>query len=137
MSNKDIRMLQRAADYSDTSDGEFKVGAFLTDKKGNIISKGVNSYTKTHPMQAEYAEKTGNEYRIYLHAEISALVRARKKPYAIYIARKFKNEEFALARPCPVCSLALREAGVKKIVYTTDEGSITIELHGEEHKLKI
>lgn len=137
MADRDVRILQKVADYSNSSDGEFKVAAFLTDKRGNVLSKGVNSYTKTHPTQAEYAGRTGNEYRIYLHAEIAALVKSKKKPYAIYIARKFKNDEFALARPCPVCSLALKEAGVKKIVYTTDEGSITIELHGEEHRLRI
>lgn len=137
MSTKDVRILQRVADYSNSSNGDFKVAAFLTDKQGNIISKGVNSYTKTHPMQAEYAEKSGHEEKIYLHAEIAALVKAKKKPYAIYIARKFKNEEFALAKPCPVCSLALKEAGVKKVVYTTDEGSITIELSGKEHILRI
>lgn len=137
MSSRDMRLLQRVADYSDSSDGEFKVAAFVTDKRGAVLSKGINSYSKTHPVQAEYAERVGQEDRIYLHAEISALVKAKKTPYAIYIARKYKNEEFALAKPCPVCSAALKEAGVKKIVYTTSEGTATIELHGEEHSLRI
>lgn len=137
MNTRDVKILQRTADYSNNSDGDFKVAAFITDKHGHVISKGVNSYTKTHPMQAEYAEKSGRDNKIYLHAEIAALVRAKKKPYAIYVARKFKNEEFALAKPCPVCRLALKEAGIKKIVYTTDEGTITIELSGKEHIIKI
>ena len=137
MSSRDIRLLQRVANYTHNSDGEHRVAAFVTDKRGNVISKGVNSYTKTHPMQAEFAEKVGQEDRIYLHAEISALVKSRKKPYAIYIARKFKNEEFALAKPCPVCAAALKEAGVKKIVYSNSNGTATIELHGREHRLRI
>lgn len=137
MSSRDIRLLQRAADYTYNADGEQKVAAFVTDKKGNVISKGVNSYTKTHPMQAEFAEKVGQDHRIYLHAEISALVKARKKPFAIYIARKFKNDEFALAKPCPVCAAALKEAGVKKIVYSNSNGAVTIELYDREHRLRI
>jgi len=30
----------------------------------------------------------------------------------------------ALAKPCPVCDLALREAGVKKVIYTSDSGLV-------------
>lgn len=95
-----------------------RVVAILTDKRGKILSIGINSYNRTHPKQAHYAKKSGNGERIFLHAEIAALVRCKEKADKIYIARTDAHGKEVLAKPCPLCSLALHEAGIKKIYYT-------------------
>lgn len=46
--------------------GKQQIIAFITNPRGSIVSKATNSYLKTHPMQAEYAEKVGKEDAIYL-----------------------------------------------------------------------
>ena len=66
---------------------KYRLVALITDKRGNIISTGHNSYEKSHPKQAHYAKKVGNIHKIFLHAEIAALLGCKKIPYAIYIIR--------------------------------------------------
>ena len=49
------------------------------DKKGNLLSEAMNSYKKTHPLQAYFAEKVGLPDKVFLHAEIAAILKAGKK----------------------------------------------------------
>jgi len=100
------------------------VSAVITDSCGKIISKASNSYNKTHPLQAKHACKTSKPDKIYLHAEIAALVKCHKMPHTLYVFRFLRDGNMALAKPCPVCDLALREAGVKKVIYTSDSGLV-------------
>lgn len=106
----------------DPGHNKHRISAIITDSAGKIISKAVNSYDKTHPLQAEYASKTERPDRIYLHAEIAALVKCRKMPHTLYVFRFLHDGQMGLAKPCPICQIALREAGVKKVVYTTESG---------------
>jgi len=96
--------------------------AIAVDSNGIIIAKGINSYSKTHPLQAGYAKKMGREDAIYLHAEIAALVKCRRDPYIMFVFRFNKKGKLSMAKPCPICNLAMKEAGIKKIVYTTNGG---------------
>ena len=41
---------------------KYSLCAIITDKKGSILSIGWNSYKKSHPKQAYYAEKAGSKY---------------------------------------------------------------------------
>ena len=96
------------------------ITATIYDKKGRKLSIAKNSYEKTHPIQARYARRVGEEYKQYLHAEIRAIIKALKKgvPYKIKIERYGKGGEPRDAMPCPICQLAIREAGIKFIEYT-------------------
>jgi len=97
----------------------YKVIAKIYDKSGNLLSYGVNSYVKTHPLQAHYAGIVGQPYRVYLHAEIQAIIRARGKAmHKIRIERYDAKGDEANACPCPVCQLAIKEAGIKIVEYT-------------------
>ena len=100
------------------STGRYSVCAIACDKAGNVLAVGFNSYEKTHPRQAKAAAKANQPGKIYLHAEIAALVKARGVVYSLSVARITKDGSGALAEPCPVCRLAMREAGVKLVEWT-------------------
>lgn len=89
------------------------------DKKGNLLSVGFNSYKKTHPLQALLAAKVGHPYKIYLHAEISAILRAGDKSiHAITVERYNADGLPVNATPCPICALAIKIFNVKKVSHT-------------------
>jgi len=94
--------------------------AIIKDKKGNVLSIGTNSYVKTHPYQAKCAKEAGLPEKIYLHAEIDAIIRCTEisKAHSIHIFRKGKSEKFLLAKPCPVCVNAINRTPIKKVFHT-------------------
>lgn len=94
--------------------------AVIYDRKGRVLSVGQNSYIKTHPLQAKYADKVGLPEKQFLHAEIHAIVRCKdlSKAYKIFISRWSKNGEPLLAKPCPVCQSAIEAAGIEIVEYT-------------------
>ena len=96
------------------------ITALIYDRKGRLLSMGKNSYIKTHPYQAKLAAQAGLNDKIYLHAEIDALIRCKNwnKAHKIIITRIGKNGQPALAKPCPVCELALKNAGIQEVVHT-------------------
>ena len=96
------------------------ITAILYDKKGRILSVGKNNYIKTHPLKAKSAHAVGEDHKIYLHAEIDALVKAKNwnKAYKLVITRFSKDGSPALAKPCKVCQHAIKLAGIKQIEHT-------------------
>jgi len=98
--------------------GRHALTAIIYDKKGRVLSIGKNSYTKTHPKMYRLGKITGNPDAIYLHAEIAALVKCRGVPYKIKIERFDKDGNPKLAKPCDICDLAIKEAGIKYVEYT-------------------
>lgn len=100
---------------------KYCITAIIRDKCGCIISKATNSYIKTHPIQAKYAKKVGKEEKVYLHAEILAILRAGKricKAYSIEVCRYDKSGNTKLAKPCPICMEFIKTTPIKKIFYT-------------------
>jgi deoxycytidylate deaminase len=96
------------------------ITALIKDKKGNVLSIGQNNYIKTHPYQAECAKKAGHPEKIYLHAEIDAIIKCKdiSKAHSIHIFRKGKSTEYLLAKPCPVCVTAISQTPIKKVYHT-------------------
>lgn len=84
-------------------------------KKDRVLSLGINKY-KTHP-------RSTHPYR-FLHAEMDAIISAKEdlKNSNAYIYRQTKDGKLGLARPCIHCLKALKEAGIKKIYFTTYTG---------------
>lgn len=94
--------------------------------KNRIISFGMNKY-KTHPLQ----KKFGGENKIYLHAEISAIINALKccdvsdlERSTLYVARvkrpsaKSRAWVSGLAKPCEGCAKCIAAFNIKKVVYS-------------------
>ncbi len=128
---KDIKFFKLAEQVSKNSDHhQYMIGAVIS-KKNRVISNGCNTLKKTHPLQALYAKLTNNPEAIYLHAEMSAIVRAKEvdlEGATIHIFRRGLGGELRNSRPCDSCMRALIKRGIKKIHYTTDRGYATEEL---------
>lgn len=92
------------------------------DKRGNLLSVGKNSYTKTHPLQKYFAIKVNHDKKQFLHAEIAAILKARGKSiYCITIERYSTDGSPLLAAPCPICMEAIRAFGIKEIRFTVSD----------------
>lgn len=102
---------------------KYHILAKCYDKKGKLLSAAFNSYTKTHPLMLHFARKVGHseQYckKIFLHAEISAILKARDKPiYRITIERYDAKGLPALAKPCPICQEAIKAFGIPVVEHT-------------------
>lgn len=99
--------------------------------KNDIISIGVNQL-KSHPFQKKFSK---SEHAIFMHAEISAIVKALKNysvdiisKSTLYVARvKYMdghNSIFVdgMAKPCEGCLKAIANLGIKQVCYSTEEG---------------
>ena len=96
------------------------VTATVYDKRGRILAVKDNDYQKTHPKQARLAQACGLHHKQYLHAEISAIIKAQKHgvPYKIKVERYDHRGRPALAKPCPICEMAIAESGIKFVEFT-------------------
>ena len=118
-------MMDLAISVARDSPSRKQVGAILL-QKNRVVSQGVNIETKTHPRQAKFARLAGLHEKIYLHAEMHALIKCKFVADTIVVVRLggHNHNELRNAKPCPVCSLALAAAGIQNIIYTTDDGFV-------------
>lgn len=101
-----------------------RIGAVLV-LNNKVIGKGANLST-SHPLQSFHNNRTGRVAPAHnLHAEIHALVNCSLSNIhgaEIYVARFDRRGNLAMCRPCVACEDALRRAGVKRVVYTSQQG---------------
>ena len=107
-----------------------KIGAVAVFRR-TIIAQGHNQ-DKTHPLQQRYNiyryDVNGNHYYpSKMHAEMELISKIRYldinfAEVEIYVYRETKSGKRAMARPCAACTKALKDLGIKKICYTTDDG---------------
>lgn len=110
-----------AIEVAKSSPSRKQVGAILL-RKGKVVTSATNLERKSHPLQAKFADRVGLSEKIFLHAEISALVKCREECDTIVVARVNSQNKLRNAKPCPICALALKEAGIDKVHYSTDDG---------------
>ena len=100
-----------------------RIAAILTDKRGRIVAVGFNS-TKTNPLAKRLNPLSG-----YLHAEMDAILRARREGFtgwtraSLYVARaRIRRDtgvfERGTALPCPGCARLIRDVGITSIIHT-------------------
>jgi tRNA(Arg) A34 adenosine deaminase TadA len=95
------------------------------DKKNRQVSQAFNSYQKSDPLQKHFAVLAGMPEKQKLHAEILCLKRAGdKQVHTLTIERYGKDGRMLLARPCAICTLAIKAFGVGRIIYTSEDGMI-------------
>jgi deoxycytidylate deaminase len=96
------------------------LSAHCYDKKGQLISCATNSYKKTHPLQAYFAKRVGHPNKIFLHAEIAAIIKAGDRHiHHIHVSRiNINTGEHLNAAPCPICQEAIKAYGIKLVTHT-------------------
>lgn len=97
---------------------KYDITAMAYDKKGKLLAVGRNSYVKTHPLQAKFAKEAGKEHAVYLHAELSALLKSRAKVHKLVVFRYDAAGNPANSRPCAACQLAIKYFGVRHVEHT-------------------
>lgn len=125
INESDIRYLKLAEVMSAYSDyHRIHIGAVVV-KKHSVISTGCNK-NRSHPIQRDYNMLAGMEYRIKcrLHAEIDALIKAGDdaKGATLYVFRRRKDNLLGMCKPCDACMKYAKDKGIKRIVYTVDNG---------------
>lgn len=100
--------------------GQSRHYACLVDRKGRVVAESANSYTLTHTKQFHYAKRAGRPEAIYLHSEISCILKDRnRKGVKLFVVRIDSKGKACYSAPCEVCSLALKEyTNIKSIEYS-------------------
>lgn len=106
-----------------------KIGSVIV--RGNkIVSRGANLCT-SHPKQRRFNDLSGRIAPAHaLHSELHAIVRAKGEPLdgcTIYVARLDRRGLWSDSKPCPACAMAIRLAGITRVVYTSPTGIHTYE----------
>jgi deoxycytidylate deaminase len=88
-------------------------------KRGKAVIKiGENTF-KTHPrFKRTYPDGTVGSH---MHAEMNVL-RFAKPGDTLEVIRFLKGGTQGMAKPCAVCMRYIREAGIKKVRYTNEDG---------------
>ena len=102
----------------------YTITATVLSKQGKVLGTATNQYHKSHPLAKLYSVKAGlSDQRVYIHAELGAILRAGdNKVHTILVQRFHNNGASANAKPCKSCQLMLKDFGVKRIVYTDEDG---------------
>lgn len=143
LTKKDYKFFDMARRVAEQSDFDnFHLGAVLV-YQGRVISTGYNS-NKTHPLQKKYNkyrkfQKSNKPVKNSLHAEMSCIIDIPKcvennidfTRCKLYIYRVPKNKKMITgdSRPCAACMKMLRDKGIRKIYYTTNNGFSMEELY--------
>jgi tRNA(Arg) A34 adenosine deaminase TadA len=123
--------MKLAIDVAETSESRKKVGAVLM-KKNKIVATATNKDFKSHPIQAKWAERVGLSEKIYLHAEISAMIKAQHEADRIIVVRLggWDGKTLRMAKPCPICDAYLRHAGIEHVYYSVTDNKFSYEYWG-------
>lgn len=93
---------------------QHRVYCVALNRRGHKIAESSNSYIKTHPYQARITRKEG---KVYLHAEVSTLLRARGQSATLYVARVGRSGRVLPSCPCDSCRVAIKDSGIERVVY--------------------
>lgn len=115
-------MISHASKVAQKSECNFQHGAVIV-RAGSVLAAGYNN-DRAHPSWG------GGPFDA-IHAEAAAIRMARSKGCSLegatlYVVR-YHESGMRMSRPCPDCMDKIREAGIKKIVYSDRDGDIKHE----------
>lgn len=102
------------------SNGKHSLKAIIYDKRKRVLSIGFNDYEKSHPVMYKLGSKLNLPEKIYLHAEVAAIIKVQdlSKAHSIHVFRVGKSGKYLNAKPCPICQEAINQAGIKHVYHT-------------------
>lgn len=114
-------LIKKAICVAESSEhAKWQLGAVLT-RNSRTLSSAPNKF-RNHPwishLHATY------------HAEAAALRKGllnSARGTTMYVARVDQQGQARMARPCHRCMKTMYEAGVREVVYTTNDGSYQVE----------
>lgn len=114
-----LRLAKRQATQSQFK--RARVGAVIC-KGDRILSSGYNQIRYTKYLQRPFPES--------VHAEQAAIVKLLKEQRfhdligaTLYVCRIGRDGAIRLARPCPACNAAIKAVGIKRVIYTINDGT--------------
>jgi deoxycytidylate deaminase len=115
------RLASRKSEFSRFSRGRH--GACLL--KGNrVVSFGFNQ-RKTHPIVSKFTKSVDGRKRfVVIHAELDCIFgldSSSTEGGTMYVWRESSKGTPLISKPCEMCSLLLRQAKLKKVIYTISE----------------
>ena len=112
-----IEAIDAAAELASQAEGSFKHGCLILSGK-NVVAQGFNHTRK-------------NIGTLSVHAEMDALWKIQNADVydnlKAVVVRTSKTGVLGNSRPCPMCMKALRQHGIKTIVYSSFNGHIKME----------
>jgi len=125
ISQKDVDLMALAATLTKFGGHCNQFIGCIIARRGRVLGTGSNR-EKTHPTQKKY----GGPKKQYLHAEIDALIEALHNckdlsKATLYVTRRRKVDNvISMAFPCSSCMAAIREVGIKYVVFSNWGGKI-------------
>ena len=118
-----MRHLDLAQKIAKTSDHKRSRHGAVLVRGGSIINiaKNSNKYTKFGQRFMPYKQK----WHATHHAEIGCILgldKSTTRGSTIYVARVGKRGDIRNSKPCLICQAVLKHVGVRKVIYTTEEG---------------
>lgn len=112
LSNNDVSFLSATAKIATTSQYRFRIAAMIV-KSGRVLGADVNM-PKISPSTPPN--------RVSTHAEVRVLKNTRNvRGATLYVARLRSKDIPALARPCSWCMQEIIDAGISRVVFTTND----------------
>ncbi len=114
---------RKARELSLESNFKIQIGASIL-VKSKVVSSGCNQRFKSSSLTRKYHNSQ------MIHAEVAAIIKLKNKDLlkgsTIVVYRQLKNPKgkIALAKPCETCLKILKDYGVKKMIYTTENGYV-------------
>ena len=132
LSKKKQRYIELAARIAQQTEfKEYKHGAVLV-RAGAVINTSCNK-NKYKAWANQFRKKQRGHATV--HAEIGAILgldRSVTEGATIYVVRVVKCGDLKNSKPCPMCEAAMQYVGIKKVVYSSEDGKIeTMRIYNE------
>tara|TARA_R110002073_G_scaffold314205_2_gene486390 strand:- start:456 stop:869 length:414 start_codon:yes stop_codon:yes gene_type:complete len=122
LSKKEKKYIDLAKRISYQSDFAHRHGAVLT-KGANIVNVSCNK-NKFSSFAKRFRKNDKNFATV--HAELGSILNVERdntEGATVYVVRINNQGEFRLSKPCDMCEEAMRWVGVKKVIYSTSNGT--------------
>ena len=120
---RDARAIQRLLSLSRDLDNGLRCKHVCCIMKGKRILSLAHNQPITDAFHFKYSRRQAKTYR---HAESACIKQVQFRDdldsVTLYVARVDNNGEQANSKPCPSCERAIKDNGIKRVVYSTERG---------------